>query len=62
MSEDVLRTYCIQVRFNAKSNKLSKKWLDDNCKGTWAIGKNTDSYDLQFDNAEDALLTWWKWA
>ena len=61
MSEDSLLTYKIQIKINSNSVNLSKQWLNENCKGVWAIGKNIGSYDLHFEYEEDALLTWWKW-
>lgn len=59
--EGPIPSHRIRIKFGPNSDKLTKTWLDENCKGVWAIGKNTDSYDLYFEYQEDALLTWWKW-
>lgn len=59
---NTLHSHRVRIKFGTNSDKLSVTWLDENCKGTWSIGKNTDSYDLYFENEEDAILTWWKWS
>lgn len=61
MTDDNIPAFTIRIKFSSRSGELSKAWLDENTKGWWAIGKETECYEIHFEYAEDALKTWWKW-
>ena len=38
-----------------------KEWLNQTCKGNWWFGYNNRTYELRFENDEDAIMFALRW-